>query len=44
VRAAGGWNINGWAEFQLATPDAEERRKKAQAAAAARWSKRDGTP
>jgi hypothetical protein len=44
VRAAGGWNINGWAEFQLATPDAEERKKRAQLAAAARWSKRDGTP
>jgi hypothetical protein len=36
---AGGWQINGWDEFQLADEDAKARRSRAQKAAAARWSK-----
>lgn len=39
-RVAGGWEVNGWDEFQVATPDAEARRAKARAAAEARWSRR----
>ena len=33
----GGWLINGWAEFQESSAEAQARRKKAQAAAYARW-------
>lgn len=36
---AGGWQINGWDEFQLSTEEAKRRREKAQRAAAARWSR-----
>lgn len=35
----GGWNVNGWAEFQPDLSDAEERSKKARAAAEIRWEK-----
>jgi hypothetical protein len=43
---AGGWDINGWREFQQSSEEAQNRRKRAQAAAELRWSKvraqRDG--
>lgn len=35
----GGWQINGWDEYQLADEDAAKRSEKAQKAAAARWAK-----
>ena len=35
----GGWDINGWDEFQLSDEAAQVRRDKAKKAAAARWSK-----
>lgn len=38
----GGWEINGWNEFQPSDQSAEARREKAQAAARARWHKRNG--
>jgi hypothetical protein len=34
----GGWLINGWTEFQESSTEAQERRKRAQAAAQARWA------
>ena len=37
--APGGWNINGWAEYQLADDESQKRSEKAQRAAAARWAK-----
>lgn len=40
--APGGWEINGWADFQLADADAIARSDKAKKAAAARWEKRNG--
>ena len=39
---AGGWQINGWDEYQVATADAQERRARAKIAAEARWSKKRG--
>lgn len=33
----GGWLINGWTEFQESSSETQERRKRAQAAAQARW-------
>jgi hypothetical protein len=38
---AGGWDINGWDEYQLSDEDAVKRREKAKNAAAIRWSKRE---
>lgn len=35
----GGWDINGWIEFQPTSDEHEERRKKARAAAEVRWAK-----
>ena len=37
--APGGWQINGWDEYQLADDEAQKRSDKAQKAAAARWAK-----
>lgn len=34
---AGGWQINGWEEFQESTDETRKRRQRAQDAAAARW-------
>lgn len=34
----GGWLINGWTEFQESSTETQERRKRAQAAAQARWN------
>jgi hypothetical protein len=39
----GGWDINGWSEFQPETDDAEARRDKAKKAAAARWRRKEGS-
>jgi hypothetical protein len=33
----GGWDINGWDEFQISDEDAKRRRERAQKAAAKRW-------
>jgi hypothetical protein len=33
----GGWLINGWLEFQFSSDEHEQRRRRAQAGAAARW-------
>ncbi|MGH8879519.1 MAG: hypothetical protein ACRD0P_19580 [Stackebrandtia sp.] len=38
---AGGWEINGWREFQPTSEENETRRKRARAAAEARWGRRD---
>lgn len=40
--APGGWDINGWDEYQLANDEAARRSEKAKKAAAARWSNRNG--
>ncbi len=40
--APGGWQINGWDEYQLADADSVARSEKAKKAAAARWDKRNG--
>lgn len=37
--APGGWDINGWDEYQLAGMDEKQRRERAQKGAAARWRK-----
>ena len=34
----GGWLINGWTEFQESSTESQDRRKRAQALAAARWN------
>lgn len=38
----GGWQINSWDEYQVATEDAQKRRARAKAAAEVRWSKERG--
>lgn len=35
----GGWEINGWSEFQQSSEEAAERKRKAKLAAEVRWSK-----
>lgn len=40
--APGGWDINGWDEFQPDTDDAEARRDRAKRAAQARWARKAG--
>jgi len=40
--APGGWQINGWNEYQLADEEALARSDKAKKAAAARWDRRNG--
>jgi hypothetical protein len=40
--APGGWQINGWDEYQLADQDSLARSDKAKKAAAARWDRRNG--
>ncbi len=37
VETIGGWEINGWSEFQQSSEEAQLRRKKAKNAAMARW-------
>jgi hypothetical protein len=37
VPCRGGWEVNGWAEFQPSNEEAQKRKQKAQDAAAARW-------
>lgn len=39
TECAGGYDINGWDEYQVMDDEAVKRREKAKAAAAARWSK-----
>ena len=39
IEAPGGWLVNGWAEFQESSEETQQRRKRAQAAAQARWNK-----
>lgn len=34
----GGWLVNDWEEYQESTPETQERRKRAQAGAQARWN------
>ncbi|WP_254900748.1 hypothetical protein [Rhodococcus sp. 1168] len=41
-QCSGGWEINGWGEFQQSSDDAMARRKRAQEAAAKRWEKEKG--
>ncbi|QZT61269.1 hypothetical protein [Mycolicibacterium austroafricanum] len=36
--APGGWQVNGWDEYQLADEEAQRRSEKAQKAAAQRWA------
>lgn len=38
VEQPGGWQVHGWDDYQISTDDAKARRKRAQAAAAARWA------
>lgn len=40
--APGGWQINGWDEYQLSNEEAVARSDKAKKAAAARWARRNG--
>ncbi|ATN88679.1 hypothetical protein SEA_DEMSCULPINBOYZ_84 [Mycobacterium phage Demsculpinboyz] len=40
--APGGWQINGWDEYQLSNEEAVRRSEKAKKAAAARWAQRNG--
>lgn len=40
--APGGWQVNGWEEYQLANDEAVRRSEKAKKAAAARWALRNG--
>jgi hypothetical protein len=37
IPCPGGWDVNGWAEFQPAGDEAEKRRSKAKHAAEVRW-------
>jgi hypothetical protein len=41
--APGGWDINGFSEFQPSYEDAQKRRDKAKAAAQARWARERAT-
>jgi len=40
--APGGWQINGWEDYQLADAESLARSEKAKKAAAARWDRRNG--
>jgi hypothetical protein len=40
--APGGWQVNGWDEYQLSNDEALRRSEKAKKAAAARWNNRAG--
>jgi hypothetical protein len=39
IPSSGGWDINGWHEFQPSSDENEARRRKAKDAAQARWAK-----
>lgn len=41
VPAQGGWDVNGWSEFQPSAEEAKSRRDKAKKAAQVRWSSRN---
>lgn len=38
----GGWEVNGWSEFQPSNKESQDRKRRAQDAAAARWRKNGG--
>lgn len=38
ITVPGGWEINGWKEFQQSSHETQERRRRAVAAARARWN------
>lgn len=40
--SVGGWDINGWSEFQQSSEEAAERKRKAKLAAEIRWHKKGG--
>jgi hypothetical protein len=42
--APGGWQINGWAEYQLSNDEVKTRSDKARKAAASRWNSSNGGP
>ena len=39
VECAGGWDINGWTDFQPTAEEFQKRKERAKKAAASRWSK-----
>lgn len=39
----GGWDINGWDEYQISDDETKKRRDKAKNAAAVRWSKKEAS-
>lgn len=41
VEGAGGWDINGWVDFQPTSEEIIRRKERAKKAAAARWSKNE---
>lgn len=41
IECAGGWDINGWDDFQPTSAEIQARRDKAKRAAAIRWSKQE---
>jgi len=44
IPCKGGYDINGWSEFQPSNEENERRKAKAKAAAAARWSNKNELP
>ena len=42
VPAPGGWEVNGWAEYQLSSQEHHDRKARAKAAARLRWAKHEG--
>ena len=43
TEGAGGWDVNGWEDFQASSEEIKTRSDKAKKAAAARWSKQEAT-
>jgi hypothetical protein len=41
IETAGGWDINGWHDFQPTSEEYQKRRDRAKRAAAIRWSKQE---
>lgn len=39
IEVAGGWEINGWSEYQESSEETQKRKERAQRAAVIRWSK-----
>jgi hypothetical protein len=42
--AQGGWDVNGWSEFQPSNAETEERSRKARESAQIRWARHRGEP